>query len=92
MLWSNTPIKQPSDLLYTLDGAAGTGKTTIAREFISNLKASKTQLAVTAPTHKAKKVIQDATDFKSQTIQKLLGLRPDVNLDGFNPNNLYLIL
>lgn len=86
LAWSITPIKSSDDLLYTLDGAAGTGKTTIAKAFITGLGVGKSKIAVTAPTHKAKKVIQDATGFNSQTIQKLLGLRPDVNMDGFNPN------
>ena len=84
--WSTSPFNTVHDLLYTLDGAAGTGKTTIVKQFLNNLKVDKRKIAVTAPTHKAKKVIQAATGFPSQTIQKLLGLRPDINLDGFNPN------
>lgn len=79
--WATTP-----DWRYTLNGAAGTGKTTIVKEFINRINISKHRIAVSAPTHKAKKVIQDATDFKAQTIQKLLGLRPNVDLDNFNPH------
>ncbi len=72
---------------FTLNGAAGTGKTTIVKEFINRLTSvPKNRIAVTAPTHKAKKVIQKATDFPAQTIQKLLGLRPNVNLADYNPN------
>jgi len=86
LIWSKAPIKSPLDFLYTLDGAAGTGKTTIVRAFLHGLKLSTSKIAVTAPTHKAKKVIQEATDYNSQTIQKLLGLRPDTQMDDFNPN------
>lgn len=86
LAWSVSPIKGAEDLLYTLDGAAGTGKTTIVRAFLQGLKVGSSKIAVTAPTHKAKKVIQDATDYSSQTIQKLLGLRPDVQMDNFDIN------
>jgi len=84
--WSKKEIKTTKDLLYTLDGAAGTGKTTIVRAFLQQLNIRPSKIAVTAPTHKAKKVIQEATDYNSQTIQKLLGLRPDVNMDNFDIN------
>lgn len=81
-----TAWMKTDDLAYTVDGAAGTGKTTIVREFINSLNIPNSKIAVTAPTHKAKKVIQQATDFPAATIQKLLGLRPNVELDDFNPN------
>ena len=84
--WSKRNNNTVNDLLYTLDGAAGTGKTTIVRAFLQGLKLSSSKIAVTAPTHKAKKVIQAATDYNSQTIQKLLGLRPDVEMDDFDIN------
>lgn len=86
LLWSERKIKKEEDLLYTLDGAAGTGKTTIVKAFLQGLNLRASKVAVTAPTHKAKKVIQDATDYNSQTIQKLLGLRPDINMDDFDIN------
>ena len=86
LAWSKAEVNHPWDLLYVLDGAAGTGKTTIVKDFIAGLGLSKTQIAVSAPTHQAKKVIQRATDFHSQTVQKLLGLRPDISIDDFNPN------
>lgn len=79
--------KEGDSLLYTLNGGAGTGKTTITKAFINSLNIPRNRIAVTAPTHKAKKVIQNATNFPAETIQKLLGLRPDVELDRFDPNN-----
>lgn len=72
------------DWFYTLEGFAGTGKSTIIREIIRKLH--KKKIVVSAPTHKAKKVIAKFTDLKAETIQALLGLRPDVDLEHFNPN------
>src|SRR6266403_2898280 len=81
--WSHTTNKE--DLLATLKGSAGTGKTTITNEFIKQCK-FKYGVVVSAPTHKAKKVIERATNLKSFTIQKLLGLRPNTDLDNFDIN------
>lgn len=85
--WVEKPIENKLDYLYTLNGAAGTGKTTIIKAFLEQINIPNSKIAVTAPTHKAKKVIQAATDFKSHTIQKLLGLRPDTQMDKFDVNN-----
>ena len=71
---------------HTLNGAAGTGKTTILKEFLNRVTIPRHRIAVSAPTHKAKKVVQDATNVRSFTIQKLLGLRPNVEMDDFNPH------
>lgn len=81
--WSHTIGKE--NLFATLKGSAGTGKTTITKEFIDKCK-FKYGIVVSAPTHKAKKVIERATNLKSFTIQKLLGLRPNTDLDDFNIN------
>lgn len=85
--WTKTEPEATLDYLYTLNGAAGTGKTTITKAFLSRLKIGKSKVAVTAPTHKAKKEIQKATDYVGQTIQKLLGLRPDMNMKDFDIND-----
>lgn len=85
--WLKLKPNDTLDLLYTLDGAAGTGKTTIVREFLKQCGIKKSKIAVTAPTHKAKRVIADATGFQGQTIQKLLGLRPNLELKDFDVNN-----
>lgn len=70
-------------LFYTLSGYAGTGKTTIVNKAIDGLK----RVAVSAPTHKAKAVIAKATGRPAITIQSLLGLRPNVDLENFDVNN-----
>ena len=82
--WVNKPIKNPSDLFYVLTGFAGTGKSFILKHFIE--QSGIRNLVVTAPTHKAKKVISKFTELPSKTIQSLLGLRPDVNMEFFDIN------
>ena len=77
-----------SKTAFTLSGYAGTGKTTIVFVFLHYLTEFRRQtaIAVSAPTHKAKKVIQRATGRPSHTIQSLLGLAPFVELEEFDPN------
>jgi ATP-dependent exoDNAse (exonuclease V) alpha subunit len=67
----------------TLSGFAGTGKSTIIKKILDKYKLG---VVVTAPTHKAKKVISNTTDKEGKTLHGLLGLRPDVELSDFNPN------
>jgi exodeoxyribonuclease-5 len=71
------------DLFYTLSGFAGTGKTTLVKSILDKYKG---RVAVSAPTHKAKKVIQKSTKKTGYTIQKLLGLMPNTDLDNFDIN------
>lgn len=68
----------------TLVGAAGTGKTFLSKYFLDLVKPTCT---VSAPTHKARFVIQRTTGRKSETIQSILGLRPEFNIDHFDINN-----
>jgi len=84
--WYNTPPKTDHDYFCTLDGAAGTGKTTISKEFIRLIGILPSKITVSAPTHKAKKVIGRSTGLKAETIQKLLGLRPNTELENFDIN------
>ena len=76
----------PAKKVFTLSGAAGTGKTFIIRYFLDNIV--KHSVCVTAPTHKAVRVIEGMTDRKGRTLQSLHGLRPNVNLDTFNIDNV----
>lgn len=68
---------------YTLSGYAGTGKTTLVNAAIRG----RSSVAVTAPTHKAKSVVRKATAKPGVTIQSLLGLRPNVDIEDFNPSD-----
>lgn len=69
---------------FTLAGYAGTGKTTIIKKILEGYFGG---VVVSAPTHKAKKVIMSTTGKEGQTLHGLLGLRPDLDLDNFNPND-----
>ena len=69
---------------FTLAGFAGTGKSTIIKKVLDKYRGG---VAVSAPTHKAKKVIINTTGKDGQTLHGLLGLRPDLDLDNFNPND-----
>lgn len=69
---------------FTLAGYAGTGKSTCIKKILDEYHGD---VIVSAPTHKAKKVIMNMTDREGKTLHSLLGLRPDVDLDSFNPND-----
>lgn len=69
---------------FTLAGYAGTGKSTIIKKILDSYNLG---VVVSAPTHKAKKVIQNTTGREGKTLHSLLGLRPDVELSEFNPNS-----
>ena len=70
--------------IFTLAGFAGTGKSTIVKKILDTYHRG---VVVSAPTHKAKKVIMNTTGRDGTTLQALLGLRPDLDLDNFNPND-----
>lgn len=76
-------LKGEDNFLFTLAGYAGTGKTTCIKKILDEYRGS---VVVSAPTHKAKKVIIATTDVEGKTLHSLLGLRPDVDLDNYNPN------
>lgn len=73
-------------LNYILSGAAGTGKTYILQRFLQYI--NNRNAALTAPTHKAVRVIERATGRAGITIQSLHGLRPDVSVSNFDIDNL----
>lgn len=74
------------ELIFTLYGAAGVGKTYLLKYLLSNILVGSS--CITAPTHKALKVIEDLVGRKGKTLQSLHGLRPDVNLEDFDVNNI----
>lgn len=88
---------------FTLEGYAGTGKTTIVEQLINQIFVGESTgdpfetagglgwtVGVSAPTHKAKTVIADSTNKPAETIHRLLGLAPDMELETFDPENLKL--
>lgn len=81
-------INDDKSKTWCLYGAPGTGKSFLLKLLIDNVPFSTSLIAVSAPTHKAKKVLRDFTGMTSQTLHSLLGLRPDMNLDNFDINNV----
>jgi len=77
-------LKTPGQTFFTLAGVAGSGKSTILKKILNEYPYG---VVVSAPTHKAKNVIAELTGEDAKTLQSLLGLRADVGLDEFNPNN-----
>ena len=77
-------LKTDGVTFFTLAGYAGTGKSTLIKKILDEYKWG---VVVSAPTHKAKKVVMNTTGEDGQTLHALCGLRPDVNLDEFNPNS-----
>ena len=75
---------------FALTGSAGTGKTTLLGVLLKMLPKSyrDSRVCICAPTHKAKKVIQEKTKWRnSETLQALLGMKLDTNLEDFDVNN-----
>lgn len=68
---------------FTLSGHAGSGKSTIIKKILDEYHRG---VVVSAPTHKAKHIIAKITNREGKTLHSLLGLRPDINLDEFDPN------
>jgi hypothetical protein len=66
-------------------GAAGSGKTTVTQYIVKEARIAGKVL--TAPTHKAVRVISTGINITTSTVQKLLGLRPNVDVEKFDINN-----
>lgn len=64
------------DWAFTLQGFAGTGKTTVITHLARALVNSGMKIAFTASTHKAVRVLSEMGDLQAMTIYSLLGLRP----------------
>ena len=77
-------LKEKDKSYLVLTGSAGVGKTSIIKKILDEYHGG---VAVSAPTHRAKKVIANITGKKSKTIHSLLGLRMDVSIEDFSPNN-----
>lgn len=84
--WANNvaDVDDTSTLYAMLSGSAGTGKTYIVNQFLQANKYKR--ICVTAPTHKAKIVVQKMTARPAITIHSLCGLRINVDLETFDIN------
>lgn len=77
-------------LLKKLTGSAGTGKTTLVSAILELAKTyfKRNKICICAPTHKAKKVIKEKTQWgECETLQSLLGLKLDTSIEDFDVNN-----
>ena len=65
----------------TLSGGAGTGKTSILKEFIEYLDDEEISYVLAAPTHRAKLVLEYLTNAKNTyTLHQLLALSPNIEI------------
>ena len=101
--FTNDQLKAYSELMKFIDspfdskdykraliGAAGTGKTFLVRALLSNSTLSYSLIGLSAPTHKACRVLGESihiSGIKVNTIQSDLGLRLNFDIDKFDPNN-----
>ena len=73
------------NLVACLIGYAGTGKTYLLKYFLNDY--FKGNSCVSAPTHKAVRIVEQQLLRKGRTLQSLLGLRVNTNLDNFDISN-----
>lgn len=82
-------LDAPGDVMYLLEGFAGTGKSYLVGKVIRHVfaKYPSWKIAATAPTNKAVRVLRMSSSIKDkklefQTIHKLLGLKEQITNDG----------
>ena len=81
---------EEKDYKRALVGAAGTGKTYLVKALIKNCRYSYSTIGLSAPTHKACRVLHESigiTNIKPNTLQSDLGLRLNFDVDKFDYNN-----
>lgn len=74
-----------------LTGPAGTGKTFLIRALLKNCRIPYNSIGLSAPTHKACRVLQESINLpniKVNTLQSDLGLRINFDIEKFDINNL----
>lgn len=67
--------------VFILNGYAGTGKTTLVRFFIDEMKKRKTPHTLMASTGRAAKILTDATKAKASTVHSVIYSFKDFNQD-----------
>lgn len=73
--------------VQALSGPGGTGKTFVTNYIIEHSKYSSSMFYLAAPTHKACRILSNATGGrKVTTIQAAFGFRLDTNIEDFDPN------
>lgn len=74
-------------MVLVITGGPGTGKTTIINAITSILDKNELSYALAAPTGRAAKRMQEATDSEANTIHRLVGIRPDMPIAEYNEEN-----
>lgn len=85
----NSDYKE-DDYKRALIGFAGTGKTYLIRALIKNSNASYSTIGLSAPTHKACRVLAESiniSNIRINTLQSDLGLRLNFNVEKFDISN-----
>ena len=80
----------PNDFKRALIGPAGTGKTYLLKAVIKNCNTSYSLIGLSAPTHKACRVLNESIrlpNIKINTLQSDLGLRLNFDVDKFDIQN-----
>lgn len=72
-------------LTWNLRGSAGVGKSFVTKVLKDLLPYR--NLAITAPTHKAKNVTEKFSGIPGETVHRLLGLRPNLDIEDLDINN-----
>ena len=86
----NKPFNR-NDFKRALVGAGGVGKTFLLKTVLKNCNISFSQIGVSAPSHKACRVLRDSLaglPVNVNTIQSDYGMRPDYNIDKFNERDI----
>lgn len=80
-----------NDYKRALIGAGGVGKTYLLRAVIQNCSINYSEIGLSAPSHKACRVLRDnmkGISVNIHTMQSDFGLRPNYNIENFNINNV----
>lgn len=75
------------NMVLVITGGPGTGKTTIINAITSILDKNELSYALAAPTGRAAKRMQEATNSEANTIHRLVGIRPDMQIAEYNEEN-----
>lgn len=83
-------LSDNENVVHSLVGAAGTGKTSTLKALFTRIvrEMPHIDVQVAAPTHKAVQQVQRLTSKEATTLQAMLGLRPDMNIELFSKRDL----
>src|SRR6478609_7129888 len=95
-------LRDEGNLFAKLKGYAGTGKTYLVQHVITEARKIRVwkydpdleesveqpfKICVTAPTHQAKEVVSATARCEARTLQSIIGLAPNTDIENFDINN-----